>query len=85
MNPTKDMRIHLSTDKPDWKQDLKENFNAHARFILTGWDFALHHQECEALARQFDYLYSFDREFGWAFFTPGSRVFSGDGAIVCNH
>jgi hypothetical protein len=67
------MRYNLSAAEPDWKQDTKVRLHDRVCFILTEWNFSVHNQECEVLAKENDYYYSFDREFGYAFFTPKSR------------
>jgi hypothetical protein len=67
------MRYNVSITEPDWKEDLKARFEDRVCFILTDCDFTVHNQECEALAKVHDYFYSFDREFGYAFFTPKNR------------
>ena len=64
------MNRDLSTNDSNWQRDAKRRCHDRARFIVTDWNLPAHNPVCGTLAEEFAYNYTYDRELGFAFFTP---------------
>ena len=55
---------------PGWKEEAKGLMAAKKTFILTSWDFFIHHADCAAIADDFHYHYRWSPVRKQAFFEP---------------
>ena len=61
----------ISTLNINWKADARKFMEQQVHFVLVDWENSeKHHNECKALAQEFDYQYLLQPENSRAFFKP---------------